>query len=146
MLVDVEPGMRTDAAVAWEAAVKTSLLVLALSLLDRGCCNSVYCSSSGCAAAKSTKRWWSTGSHPTESLEELNCMSSGYWICVSHGPKATVPRNPDGKKQRKNNHERKKITSAYAQAPFSTGQHMSRLMGRPVKSAGRPTKLSGRPI
>ena len=39
--VDVEPGMRTAAAVAWEAAAKISLLVLALSLLDGGCCSSV---------------------------------------------------------------------------------------------------------
>ena len=39
MCVDVEPGMRTAAAVAWEAAAKISPLVLALSLLDRGCCN-----------------------------------------------------------------------------------------------------------
>ena len=41
MCVDVEPGMRTAAAVAWEAAAKISLLVLALSLLDGGCCSSV---------------------------------------------------------------------------------------------------------
>ena len=33
--------MRTAAAVAWEAAAKISLLVLALYLLDRGCCRSV---------------------------------------------------------------------------------------------------------
>ena len=42
MCVDVEPGMRTVNAVAREAAVKTSLLVLALSLRDRGCCSSPY--------------------------------------------------------------------------------------------------------
>ena len=41
MCVDVEPGMRTAAAVAWEAAAKISLLVLASSLLDRECCSSV---------------------------------------------------------------------------------------------------------
>ena len=41
MCVDVEPGMKTAAAVAWEAAPKVSLLVPALSLLDRGCCSSV---------------------------------------------------------------------------------------------------------
>ena len=35
MCVDVEPGMRTAAAVAWEAAALLSLPVLALSLLDR---------------------------------------------------------------------------------------------------------------
>ena len=35
MCVDVEPGIRTADAVAWEAAAKTSLLELALSLLDR---------------------------------------------------------------------------------------------------------------
>ena len=35
MCVDVEPGTRTAAAVAWEAAAQISLLVLALSLLDR---------------------------------------------------------------------------------------------------------------
>ena len=52
MCVDVEPAMRTAAAVAWEAAVKISLLlVLALSLLDRGCCSSVSCSSSGCCSS-----------------------------------------------------------------------------------------------
>ena len=52
---DVEPGMRTAAAaaaaaaaaVAWEASTKVSLLVRSLSLLDRGCCNSVYYSSTG---------------------------------------------------------------------------------------------------
>ena len=36
MCVDVEPGMRTAVAVAWEAAAKISLLVLTLYLLDRG--------------------------------------------------------------------------------------------------------------
>ena len=42
--VDVEPGVTTAAAVAWEAGAKISLLVLALSLIDRGCCSSVYLS------------------------------------------------------------------------------------------------------
>ena len=51
MCVDVEPGMGTAGAVAWEAAAKISLLVLALSLLDRGCCSSVYCSSTGCCSS-----------------------------------------------------------------------------------------------
>ena len=51
MRVDVEPWMRTAAAVAWEAAAKISLLVLALSLLDRGCCSSAYCSSTGCCSS-----------------------------------------------------------------------------------------------
>ena len=76
------PGMRTAAAVVWEAAVKISLLVLALSLLDRGCCSSAHCSSTGCYSS-STRRWWPTGSHPTESLVEQDCVSSGYWLCVS---------------------------------------------------------------
>ena len=44
-----------------------------------------------------------TGSHPTESLVAPDCVSSGHWLCVSHGPKAAVPRNPDGKKQGKTN-------------------------------------------
>ena len=112
--------MRTAAAVSWEAAAKTSLLVLALSLLDRRCCSSVYCSSTGCFSStccccccccgrcSSTRRWWSTGSHPTRSLVVQNCLSSGYWLCVSHGPKAAVPRNPDEKKTTKNNNEGKK--------------------------------------
>ena len=52
MRVDVEPGMKTAAAVAWEAAAKIPLHVLALSLLDRGCCSSVYCSSTGCCSSK----------------------------------------------------------------------------------------------
>ena len=108
-------------------------------LLDRGCCSSVYCSSTGCCSStcwcccccccgrcSSTRRWWSTGSHPTESLVEQACVSSGYWICVCHGPKAAVPRNPDGKKQRKTNNECQQITSVYAYAPFSAGQHMGR--------------------
>ena len=56
------------------------------------------------AARVAAARWWSTGSHPTESMVEQNCDSSGYWIfCVSHRPTAAVPRNPDGKKQRKTN-------------------------------------------
>ena len=51
MCVDVEPGMKTAAAVAWEAAAKISLLVLAFYSLDGGCCSSVYCGSTGCCAA-----------------------------------------------------------------------------------------------
>ena len=67
------PGMRTAAAVVWEAAVKISLLVLALSLLDRGCCSGVCCGSTGCCSGtcccccccccrrcSSTRRWWPT--------------------------------------------------------------------------------------
>ena len=46
--------MRTAAAVAWEAAAKISLLVLALSLLDRGCCSSVYCSIIRCCSSAGT--------------------------------------------------------------------------------------------
>ena len=113
MRVDVEPGMRTTAAVAWEAAAKIVLLVLALYLLDRGCCSSVYCSSTGCYSSTcccccccccgrcSSTMWWSTGSHPTESLVEQDCVSSGHWLCVSHGSKAAVPRNPDVKSNEK---------------------------------------------
>ena len=62
------------------SAAKISLLALALSLLDRGCCSIVYCSSARCCSStccccccccccrrcSSTRRWWSTGSHPTE--------------------------------------------------------------------------------
>ena len=125
MCVDVEPGMRTAAAaVGWEAAAKILLLVLASSLLDRGalqqrvlqqhpvlqqhghrCCSSTCCCCCCCCCGRSsrTRMWWSTGSHPTESLVEQNCVSSGYWLCVSHGPKAAVPRNPDGKKTTKTN-------------------------------------------
>ena len=160
MCVDVEPGMRTAAAVAWEAAAKISLLVLALSLLDRGCCSSVYCSSTGCCSStcccccccccgrcSSTRRWWSTGSHPTESLVEQNCVSSGYWLCVSHGPKAAVPRNPDAKKQGKTTMSVKKITSAYAHAPFSTGQHTwAGPWAGPSNPRAGPRNWSGRPI
>ena len=93
---------------------KISLLVLALYLLDRGYCISVYCSSTGscsstrccccccCRRCSSTRNWWPTISHPTESLVEHNCVSrSGYWLCVSHGPKAAVPRNPHGTKTTK---------------------------------------------
>ena len=43
MCIDAEPGMRTAAAVAWEAAAKITLLVLAVYLLDGGCCSGVYC-------------------------------------------------------------------------------------------------------
>ena len=47
MCVDVKSGMSTAAAVAWETAAEISLLVLAFSLLDRGCCSSMHCSSTG---------------------------------------------------------------------------------------------------
>ena len=80
MCVDVEPGMRTAAAVAWEAVTKISMLVLALSILDRGCCSSVtrcIAAAPGAAAARAVaagvaaareggpqeairpSRWWS---------------------------------------------------------------------------------------
>ena len=119
MCVDVKSGMSTAAAVAWETAAEISLLVLAFSLLDRGCCSSVYCSSTGCCskyvraaavaaapaaagvAAARTRRWWRTGNHWTELLAEQNCVSSEYWLCVSHRPKAPAPRNPDGKKNKR---------------------------------------------
>ena len=44
-------GMRTAAAVAWEAAAKILLLVLAFSLLDRRCCSSVFCGSTECCSS-----------------------------------------------------------------------------------------------
>ena len=137
---------RTVAAVAWEASAKISLLVLlALSLLDRRCCSRTCgcCCCCCCGRCSSRRGWWSTGSHPTESWVEQSCVSSGYWLRVSHGPKAAVPQNPDGKKQRKTTKNQqltsKKITSAYAHAPFSAEQHMGRSIGRPVKPTGRPT-------
>ena len=43
--------MRTAAAVAWEPAANMALLVLALYLIGRGCCSSVYCSSTGCCGS-----------------------------------------------------------------------------------------------
>ena len=52
MCVDVKPGMRTAAAVAWEAAAKTSLLALALSLLDRGVAAACIAAAPGVAAAR----------------------------------------------------------------------------------------------
>ena len=127
--IDVNPGMRTAAAVEWEAAAKLSLLVLALSVLDRGCCNTVHCSSTGCCSStcccccccgccSSTRSWWSTGSHPPESLVEESCVSGGYWLCVSYGPKAAIPRNPDGRKKKKKK-KRRQTMSTYAPAPFS---------------------------
>ena len=147
MCVNVKQRMRTAAAVAWEAAAKKSLLVLVLSLLDRGCCSSVYCSGTGCRSStccccgccSSTRRWWSTRSHPAESLVEQSSVSSGYWLCVSWAESSCPTESRREKKQRKNNDQRKKSTSAYAYAPFSTGQHMGRPMGGPVKSTGRPT-------
>ena len=52
MGVDVEPGMRIAAAVAWKAAANMPLFVLASSLLDEGCFSSVYCRNTpGVAAA-----------------------------------------------------------------------------------------------
>ena len=87
--------MRAAAAIVWEPAAKISLLVLALSLLDRGCCSSVYCSSTRCCGStccrccccfcgrcSSTRRWWSTGSHPTESLVEQDWVSSVYVLVI----------------------------------------------------------------
>ena len=68
----------------WYTTATTSLLVVALYLIERTCCSSVYfisirCTSTGigaaaaccccccCGRCRSTRRWWSTGSHPTES-------------------------------------------------------------------------------
>ena len=113
MCVDVEPGMRTAAAVTWEAANKISLLVLALSLIDRGCCSSVYCSSTGCSAARAAAAVAASGvaaarggGGPQEAIRSsrwwsriVRVVGTGY---VSHGPKAAVPRNPDGKKPTEN--------------------------------------------
>ena len=99
MCVDVEPGMRIAAAVAWKAAANISLLVRASTLLDEGCCSSCcYCCCYG--RFSNTRRWWSTGSPPTESLVELSCVSCSCWVCVSWAEPA-VPRNPDGKKNMK---------------------------------------------
>ena len=47
MYVDVEPGMRTAAAVAWEAAGKISLLLVPRYRCSIGVA-AVYCSSTGC--------------------------------------------------------------------------------------------------
>ena len=124
LYVDVEPGMRTAAAIGWETTAKISLLVLlALSLLTRGCCSSVYCSSTGCCSSTcccccccgrcSCTRWWSTRSHPTESFVDQNCLrvSSGCWLLsVSQGPKAAVPRNPAREKNQRKNSEKQHIT------------------------------------
>ena len=52
MCFDVEPGMRTAAAVAREAAAKISPLVLALSLLDRGVAAACIAAAPGVAAAR----------------------------------------------------------------------------------------------
>ena len=111
-----------------------------------GCCSGVYCSSTaGCCSStccccccfrrrcNNTRRWWSTGSHPTESLGEQNCVSSGYWLCVSRGPNAAVPRNPDRKETTKHQQLTKKFTSAYGHAPFTMGQHMGPGPSKPAR-------------
>ena len=155
MCVGVEPGMRAAAAVAWEPAAKTSLLVLALSLLDKGCCSSVYCSSTGCCSntcccccccccGRCSSRG---GGGPLETIRPSRWWSrfvlivgAGY-VCLmgrkylSHG----IQTGKNNEKQRKMNNERKKNTSAYAHVPFSTGQHMGRPMGRPVKPWAGPS-------
>ena len=45
--------------------------------------NIIACSCCCCGRCNSTRRWWPTGSHPTESLVEQDCVSSAYWLCVS---------------------------------------------------------------
>ena len=116
MCVDIKLGVRTAAAVAWEAAAKyhrwywrylCSIEVVAAACIAATmsvaaactCCCCCWCCC--CVRCSSTRRWWSTGSHPTESLVEQNCVSSGYWLCVSHGPKVAIPRNPDRKTNEK---------------------------------------------
>ena len=116
---------RTVAAVAWEASAKISLLVLlALSLLDRRCCSSVYCSSTGtgccsstgccsrtcgccccccCGRCSSRRGWWSTGSHPTESWVEQGCVNSGTGYVCLMGRKQLSHKIQTGKKTTKNN-------------------------------------------
>ena len=64
MCVDVEPEMGTvaAAAVAWEAAAKLSLLVLALSLLDRGvaaaCTGWFRLNAQNCVPGNSSRRFF----------------------------------------------------------------------------------------
>ena len=59
--------------------------VLALAPAPGGCCSSMCCCCYCCCCGRcsSTRRWWPTGSHPTESLVEQGCVSSRYWLCVS---------------------------------------------------------------
>ena len=83
MCVDVEPGIRTAAAVAWEAAAKISPLALALYFSIEGV------AAPGVAVARAAA---------------VPAAAAGVaaWLGV-HGPEAAVPRNPDGKNQRKTN-------------------------------------------
>ena len=126
--IDVNPGMRAAASVAWEAAVKITLMVLPVSLLDRGYCSSVKrCTVAALGRCSSTyvllplllllllllllpplcccghcsisrRRWWSTGSYATESLVEQSCLRGGNRLCVSHGPNQLSQRVQTGKK------------------------------------------------
>ena len=99
------------------------------------CCSCCSCSCC-CRRCSSTRGWWSTRSHPTESLVEQNCESSGYWkfMCLM-GRKQLSHGILTGKNNGKSTTNVKRITPAYAHVRLSTKQHM----GRPVKSTGRPT-------
>ena len=151
MRVDVEPWMRTAAAVAWEAAAKISLLVLALSLLDRGYCSRVYCGSTGCcsstccccaAAVAAGVVAAREGGGPQEAIRPSSWWSrivsvgTGY-LCAPHGSKAAVTRNPDGKNNEKPTTNVKTNTPAYAHVPFRSGKHM----GRPTRQIHGPAHV-----
>ena len=75
------------------------------------CCSSIGCCSSTCSCCcwcccgrcSSTRRWWPTGSHPTESLVEQDCVSSGYrLLCVSWAESSCPTESRREKKTTKN--------------------------------------------
>ena len=80
--------MRTAAAaVTWEAAAKLSLLVLALSLLNRGCVLQQHRVLQQhvlllllLRALQQHEEVVVHMKHPTKSLVEQDCVSSGYWL------------------------------------------------------------------
>ena len=94
MCVYVDAGIRIS-AVAWEAAVQISLRVLALSLLNRGCCSKRV-------QLPLLLLLLLRAMQPLQVVVQ-NGVKKGYWFCVSHGPKAAVPWNTDGRKLRKGN-------------------------------------------
>ena len=95
-------------------------------LLDRGCCISCIAPVPGIAAARAaavllllllllrTLQQQKVVVHKKPSDRVVGGAGlQGMWVvgignlCMSHGPHAAVPRNPDRKKQRKNNNVRK---------------------------------------
>ena len=138
----------SDQSLGTVVGVQTTLLAVSATQAARrscpgsstGCCSTTCCC---CGRCSSTRRWWPTGSHPTESLVEQDGVSSGYWLCVSWAESSCPTECRRGKTTKKQQLTLKIHVSVVCTGTFCWyGTHGLWA----VKSTGRPTYLSGRPM